>query len=490
MSKVEAVRSPVPVHHGQLHRETGINPPESIGFGRGKFGRLFPALHALPDTEPVREALLELGAPGGLMDAGDKPLDGPDANAANRPNPDIPAGFTFFGQFIDHDITFDPTSSLERQNDPEAVENFRTPNLELDNVYGSGPNATPFLYDQFDSGKFLIEKLSTDEGAQDDLPRNTQNVALIGDPRNDENLIVAQLHLAFLKFHNVVVDQLRSDGLPPQDIFKEAQRLVRWHYQWIVLHEFLPHIVGEDVVNDILENDRKFYNWRHEPFIPIEFSIAAYRFGHSQVRPRYLLNGIFRAPPIFDANEDSSNPDPNDCRGGKRAGRRFVEQGNFFHINGSRPFQSKLIDTKLSTPLFALPFVPPNMPTNPQSLAQRNLLRGLTFRLPSGQRAARAMRINPLGQDAFTDLEGLSAKAGRHLIRETPLWFYILKEAEVINGGKQLGPVGGRIVGEVFVGLLEGDRMSFLRQDPDWKPEFGTEGTFRMADLLTIAKTP
>lgn len=488
MSKVEAVRPPVPVHHGQMHRETGINPPESIGFGRGKFGRLFPALHALPDTEPVREALLELGKPGGLMDAGDSPQDRPDTNAANRPNPEIPAGFTFFGQFVDHDVTFDPTSSLERQNDLEAIENFRTPSLGLDNVYGSGPAATPFLYDQSDPGKFLIEKLSADEGARDDLPRNAQNVALIGDPRNDENLIVGQLHLAFLKFHNVVVDQLRSDDLPPQDVFKEAQRLVRWHYQWIVLREFLPHIVGEDVLNDVLENGRKFYNWRSEPFIPIEFSIAAYRFGHSQVRPGYLLNSGFGAP-VFDANEDASNPDPGDCRGGKRAGRRFVEQGNFFQVNGGRPLQSKLIDTKLSTPLFALPFVPPNMPTNPQSLAQRNLLRGITFRLPSGQRVARAMRLKPLDREVFADLENLGARPGRHLARETPLWFYILKEAEV-GGGTRLGPVGGRIVAEVFVGLLEGDRMSYLRQAPDWEPEFGTDGTFTMADLLTMAKAP
>jgi hypothetical protein len=464
--------------HGQLYQRDMV-PPRSKYFAKGKFGRLFPTLPPfMADTDKVREALMALGKPGGIMDPG----------AADNPeNPNIPAGFTFLGQFIDHDLTFDPTSSLERQNDPESIDNFRTPMFELDNIYGSGIAASPHLYDgsPANRGKFLIEKLDPgNPDSKDDLPRNSQNTALIGDPRNDENTIVSQLHLAFLKFHNAVVDKLKADGsVSPGEIFAEAQRLVRWHYQWIVLHEFLPHTVGKEVVKDILKNGRKFYDWRNEPFIPVEFAVAAYRFGHSQVRPGYGVNDNFGAA-IFDANQDRNNPDPNDLSGGKRAPRRFVKWSSFFEIDGSTPQTSKRIDTTLSGPLFKLPFTGPNLPTNPSSLAQRNLLRHLTFSLPSGQTVARAMRLEPLTKDELADV----AELGAGLERRTPLWFYILREADKRADGKTLGPVGGRIVAEVFIGLLEGDRMSYLMQEPDWTPTLGSkEGEFGIVDLLKVA---
>lgn len=453
-------------HHGQLYLRDMV-PPRSRYYAGGRFGRLFPTLPPFaPDTRRVRAALEELGKPGGIMDG----------TTTNPDNPNIPAGFTFFGQFLDHDITFDPTSSLERQNDPESIANFRTPAFELDNVYGSGRGASPHLYDQATPGKLLL-----DAGFPNDVPRNSQNVALIGDPRNDENVIISQLQVAFIKFHNAVFDFVQQTTPDPNEAFSEAQQLVRWHYQWIILHEFLPHTVGQAVVNDILKNGRKFYDWRREPFIPVEFSVAAYRFGHSQVRPGYALNPNFRAP-IFDASLNPNDPDPNDLRGGKRAPRRFVEWSNFFNL-GAPPTLSKRIDTVLSPPLFALPFIPPNMPGNPQSLAQRNLLRHLTFSLPSGQRVARAMRVKPLKPKLLADVAPLGFD------RETPLWFYILREADKVADGATLGAVGGRIVAEVFIGLLEGDRMSYLRQDPDWKPTLpsATKGGFAMTDLLKFA---
>lgn len=450
-------------HHGQLYLRD-IVPPRSKYLDRGKFGRLFPTLPPFaPDTDRVRKGLLDIGQKGGVMDPG---------TDANVDNPRIPAGFTFLGQFLDHDITFDPTSSLERQSDPESIENFRTPAFELDSVYGSGRAASPHLYDN----KTGNVKLLIDAAAPKDLPRNSQNTALIGDPRNDENVIVSQLHLAFLKFHNAWVDKLQGDGVDPSRIFDEAQRLVRWHYQWIILHEFLPLTVGEEVAKEVLEK-RKFFNWRNEPFIPVEFSVAAYRFGHSQVRPGYRVNAEFAAS-LFNPAE-IRNPDPNDLSGGRRAPRRFVEWQNFFDLGGTPPQPSKRIDTVLSGPLFDLPFVAPNLPTNPSSLAGRNLLRHLTFSLPSGQRVARAMHLPTLDRKDLADIAPFDC--------ETPLWFYILREAEKRAGGSTLGPVGGRIVAEVFIGLLQGDRLSYLRQDPDWKPTLGTDGQFKMADLLKFA---
>lgn len=494
------------IHHGELYLRDQV-PPRSKHFKLGRFGRLFPTLPSFaPDKTQVRAALRRLGQPEGLMDPEPTPPPSPE----NPDNPDVPAGFTFFGQFIDHDLTFDPTSSLDRQNDPESIENFRTPTFELDSVYASGRAASPHLYD-INSGrtKFLIEKLDpADATSQDDLPRNSQNVAIIADPRNDENVIVSQLQLAFLKFHNAVVDQVQDETLEFADVFAEAQRLVRWHYQWIVLHEFLPHIVGEEVIEDILNTEspagapiphghgrdgqrprgRRFYDWKNKPFIPVEFAVAAYRFGHSMVRPGYRLNDGFAAG-LFNADLDPADPDPNDLRGTKRAPRRFVQWKNFFSIEDGQPppQSSKRMDTVLSRPLFELPFTGPNLPDDADitSLAQRNLLRHLTFSLPSGQAVAKAMGIEPLDRADLADLDEFG------LARSTPLWFYILREAHIEEGGRRLGPVGGRIVAEVFIGLLQGDRQSFLRQDPDWEPTLGPEpGKFGIADLLKVAGVP
>ena len=477
--KLEAPRRMRTMSRHGIFEPRGINAPRSRFHERGTFGRLFPSLPAfLPDPQQ----LLELGKPGGVMDP---------AAEQNVDNPATSAGFTFLGQFIDHDITFDPTSHLEQQNDPEAIANFRTPVLELDSVYGAGPAAQPQLYDNRPDklGKLLI-----DDAAPNDLPRNSQNTAVIGDPRNDENVIVSQLHVAFIKFHNAVVDRLESEGVSARDRFERAQQLVRWHYQWIVLHEFLPHIVGQDMVDAVLaaphdrskkdkhrngaRGERKFFKWRNEPFIPVEFAVAAYRFGHSQVRPFYRLNAGFAAP-LFDVNE-LGKPDPNDLSGGHRAARRFVEWRRFFANLGAAGDlqQSKRIDTVLSKPLFELPFIPAEQR---RSLAQRNLLRGHSFSLPSGQAVACALEVDPLSPEDLEDVTDLGFDD------ETPLWFYILREADKRADGKTLGPAGGRIVAEVLIGLLEGDRFSFLRANPRWTPTFGVGGKFGIADLLKFA---
>lgn len=450
-------------HHGAESFHRGMNSPRSKYYNRGRFGRLFPTL---PSLFSPTDNLLALGAPNGVMDPG---------LHKQQDNPNIAAGFVFLGQFIDHDITFDPTSSLERQNDPEATRNFRTPALELDSVYGAGPEATPHLYAR-DGMTLLIDAV-----APWDLPRNSINGALIGDPRNDENLIISQLHLAFLKFHNSVVKQVQD--------FAEAQRLVRWHYQWIVLHEFLPQLVGQSLVDQIYKNNcyesgRRFYRWRNEPYIPVEFAAAAYRFGHAQVPAKLQVNDIFKVNgrshiPLFDRNE-LGDDDPDDLSGfGKRAARRFVDW-NYLFDTGDGAFQpSKRIDTTLSGPLFSLPFFAPD---DISALAQRNLLRGRSFNLPSGQDVARAMCFEPLAADALADVAELGFD------HHTPLWFYILREADIVHAGKQLGPVGGRLVAEVLIGLMEGDRLSFIRSNPSWKPTLGAkEGEFGIVDLLDFA---
>src|SRR3954452_4257325 len=475
--------------HG--HANLGEVTPRSVFYDRGRFGRLFPTLPPFAaDTPMVRDALAELGAAGGPMDPGDDLSDpitlitDPAKSVHNPNNATMTAGFTFLGQFLDHDMTFDPTSSQARRQDPEAIRNFRIPALDLDSLYGSGPVASPHLYDQsVDGGRttLLVEEIpgsatvSIDGAVRHDLPRNSQRVALIGDPRNDENLIVSQLQLAFLRFHNRVVSDVKADlgpGYTAGEIFAEAQRVVRWHHQWLVLPEFLAKTDGQAMVDDVLLEGAKFFRWRNDPFIPVEFSVAAYRFGHSQIRPSYRANFGTSATDVSQQffalliDPAATDPgDPADLRGGRRAPRRFIDWQTFFDFGDRRVRHNQRIDTTLSTPLFELLGQPVGEPV---SLATRNLLRNLTMQVPSGQRVAAAMRLPPLAPGDLDDVAPLG------LAHRTPLWFYILREALVATGGEHLGPVGGRIVAEVMVGLVSGDRQSYLRQDPDWTPTYGS----------------
>ena len=488
--------------HG--HAGLGESTPSSTFYDRGRFGRMFPTLPPFAsDTPLVRAALADLGAAKGLMDADDDLRDpialitNPALSAENRDNPDMTAGFTFLGQFLDHDMTFDPTSSLARRQDPESIRNFRIPALDLDSVYGSGPGASPHLYDQsVDGGRttLLVEEIagsaavSIDGSIRCDLPRNSQQVALTGDPRNDENLVVSQLHLALLRFHNEVVADVKAELSPAAtstEVFAEAQRVVRWHYQWLVIHEFLAKTTGQPVVDDVLADGPTYYKWRNDPYIPVEFSVGAYRFGHSQVRPSYRANFGTSATDttqqflglIFDP-ASAAPADPDDLRGGRRAPRRFIDWQTFFDFGDGRFRPNKRIDTSLSSVLFDLMGQPTGEPT---SLATRNLLRSLSMKVPSGQRVAKAMKLPRLDHADLADLRPF------RLQDQTPLWFYVLREAHVIEGGKRLGPVGGRIVAEVIIGLISGDHQSYLQQEPDWTPTYGSSDNFTIVDLLTKA---
>ncbi len=487
--------------HGKVYRSNDA-PPSSRFYDQGKFGRMFASLPPFAlDTPSLRSALKELGEQGGIMDAGDDltahPRDlitNPALSANNPDNPDMTAGMTFLGQFLDHDMTLDITSSLEKQVDPEMIENFRIPSFALDSLYGAGPKGSPHIYDQtVDEGQTTLlvepnpgsETHTRDGSLKFDVPRNSQGTPLLGDPRNDENLVISQMQVAFIKFHNRLVDHVKTEsGLThPLEVFTEAQRLTRWHYQWIILHEFLPKLIGQSLVDDILTEGRKFYKWRNAPFIPVEFSVSAYRFGHSQVRPSYRVNfGTDDASQFFALlfNDNLAvNPVAEDMRGGFRAPNRFIDWQTFFDFGDGRARNNKQIDTKLSSVLFDLPGIPAG---GPQSLAQLNLLRHLTFSLPSGQRVAGAMSIEPLPATDLADLKPFN------LHNRTPLWFYCLREADVMSDAKRMGPVGGRIIGEVMIGLIEGDSTSYLKQEPDWTPTLSANDEFTMVDLLKFAE--
>jgi hypothetical protein len=373
----------------------------------------------------------------------------PSFNGDTPPTPPNPnnfthtAGVTFMGQFMDHDMTFDVTSQLGVVRQPTSSLNARTPRFDLDSVYGGGPTVNPMLY-RSDGLRFRVD---TAPGGFEDLPRASDGSALIADPRNDEHMMIPGLHAAVLLFHIRAVDVAVSDGITdPTEIFEWARQLTTWHYQWMVLHEFLPLFVGQDRVDRAMVR-RHHYRPSGSAFIPVEFQGAVYRFGHSMVRPSYRANLAGDAGgPFFGMSFDpafNGVPDPDDLRGGQRSARRFIGWQTFFRFPGFegdvRP--NKKIDTNLSTPLFDLtPGTIAGPEQAPNVLPQRTLLRHITWLLPSGQAIARELGVPVMSRSDLSELRDIDPRFDR----STPLFYYNLKEAELMKDGERLGDVGGR----------------------------------------------
>jgi len=501
---------------------------------------------SLPAAGHTEDALHELALSMIDPDTSDQPITDPEPDDEN---PTIPAGYTYLGQFIDHDITFDPVSTLQARNDPDALTDFRTPRFDLDSLYGRGNADQPYLYERHDpidrpdgnTSRLLLgpEQHPTSVTApRPDLPRNQDGLALTGDPRNDENTIVSQLQSLFLRFHNRILTVVPNTlGAGAQ--FLETQRQVRWHYQWIVLHDFLPRMVGEEMATAVLPPDGppklRFYAPKHDAYMPVEFSVAVYRFGHSMVRPSYSLSSdVLRGSdasknrvPIFSADTGELAS----LRGFRPLPAGWGIDWAFFYPdlpqppgtnpNTNNPYSpqpdkpflipqpSYRIDTLLVDPLAHLPGDP--VPMGPSgevtsSLAERNLQRGRALGLPSGQAVAKRLGLEPLTDDELWSNDSdqqLDAKR-KQILQDfaqfkgnAPLWFYILREAERTRregatdpnprGGHQLGPVGGLMVAEVLVGLAWADHHSYLYQDPLWRPRADVaraDGSFAMSDLV------
>ena len=470
------------LHGAQLR---GMYLTNKDRLAEGRFGAMFKKL---PPFTP-RDDLLE-----GLARTMVEDQTVPDDSHLNT-SARLFAGFTFIGQFIDHDITFDNTPLAQQQADPYATINFRTPRYDLDSLYGRGPAAEPQFYDPADRDKLLVTP--NIHGVQD-MPRDSSGRAVIPEARNDENLIIVQLHKGIAQFHNRIVDHARAQGIRREWVFETARRLTRWHYQWAVTHDFLPRFVGDALVGPsgtvykevagkppvISLTSYRPTNKDGRPFMPVEFAVAAYRFGHSIIRPFYVINqstldrgGVPVFGPDGGFNLNGGRPIPADL---------VMEWRNILPVDPNFPARKpRKLDTKLSLPLTTLPgsVVPPPDPTI--HLAVRNSLRGKHVGLPSGQQVARAMRA-PVLTNATLGLANDPGWAG-----EAPLWYYILKEAELPpNNAERLGAVGGRIVAEVLVGLLQRDPNSYLYLDPAWKPAppiAPVTGQFGFVDLLKFA---
>jgi nucleoid-associated protein YgaU len=466
------------------------------------FDFLFPELQDDPDKLLPRSAttvkrLKELGRT--MVDPGAATGDGT-----------VPAIYTYFGQFVDHDITFETSSfptadllapglaPLPVARIRDELKNLRTASLELDSLYGP-----PAPRDPANHAKLLVGKVTRLNGTQvplkrppgkgddNDLPRDPRNAdplrdraARIGDPRNDENLIVAQLHLAFLKAHNRLVDQGRS--------FEEARRLVRQHYQHIVLHDFLKRVADPAIVDRVIARNR-FYDALAEPFfLPLEFTVAGFRFGHTMVRDTYDFNLNFNPASLgllftFTAlsgelGDFDTLPD------------NWIIQWERFVAPGGGRNKARRFDTKLADGLFNLQTVTGEVeqPADAANLAVRNLLRGYGLRMPTGQALAKRLGLPALTAD---ELEAAAASTRQAkvlrdsgFLQRTPLWYYLLAEARH-HGGQRLGPVGGTLVAEVLVGLVRRSEDSILRS-PGWVPSLpaAKPGRFDLADLLRFAK--
>ncbi len=408
--------------------------------GPASYSRMFPSL---PPFQADEEFLHALGRAGGVCDCGDID-DSPDSLS------DTAAGWPIFGQFIAHDITAD-RSMLRSHTNTRELRNARSPRLNLECLYGDGPAGHPFLYQRDDPAKFLLGP----DGR--DLQRNEDGIAIISDPRNDSHMLMSQLHLAMLKAHNAFVDDARRTGTSNERVFEEAARQLKWHYQWIILNELLPALVGDELVKRVLREGPRWFSSAHGAFIPLEFADAAYRYGHSQIRHRYRLNLQTDSVPLF--------PDLLGFRSVPR--ERTIDWALFFDMPGRIQAQrSKRIDGKLVRSLIVLPVAVTGECEIDEyhSLAVRDLQRGQGVGLPSGEAVARYMGITPLTPEQV----GIVSTGWRG---ETPLWYYILREAYVCTGGHRLGPVGGTIVTEVLVGLIDADVTSLPHSGRDWLPE-------------------
>jgi hypothetical protein len=480
--------------------------------GQGRFDRLFDAKKVPPAQ--FDEALLEKLATH-MVGEPDAPKDGPDTEESG-----IPALYTYFGQFVDHDLSFDPETSFQKKKDANADVDFRTPAFDLDSVYGRGPGDQPYMYAADRKSFELGEPLTLGAKGARDLLRSPAGRALIGDPRNDENAIVSQFHGLVLRFHNRLVRENHP--------FEEAQATVRRHYQYVVVNDFLPRIVSEGVLNTLRSGGRydrtalKLFPL-DGPFMPYEFSGACYRFGHSMVRPGYRLNdGVIR--PIFPG---STAKGPVTSADGLAGGRPMISDwgidwGRFIDCEPRRDDGTPVdaftrlqfayrIDTSLADPLARLP--EGVVPNPPPSLAYRNLKRGNDLGLPSGQAVANFLKGLGLVDKPLDDEEIIIAgKGGGRILKihesfkafagNCPLWTYVLAEAmrnaaqvevpillEDGRAGKKtietprLGPVGGRIVAEVILGLMFVDPLSILNEG--WEPDQGPG--YKLKDFVADA---
>jgi hypothetical protein len=420
----------------------------------------------LPALIADEDILLRIGAFGGFCDASAAYACDSERTETSATTQDarIEAGWPFFGQYVAHDLTAD-RSPLTKHAEVELLANLRRARADLEPLYGPGPVGAPYLYSRNDPAKLLE--------SDGDLPRNHEDTAIIVDPRNDSHIFMSQLQVALIRAHNRLVDRLREDGADEHRLFEHAQRALTWHYQWVIVNEFLPQLAGSNLVNAILTRGPRFYRPDSAPYIPVEFADGAYRYGHSQIRETYVLRPGGEAVRFFP-----------DLMGFGPIGDRTVDWTLFFDVPGYPLAQrAKPIDGRLVRSLICLPEDISGEVSDAAyaSLAARDLQRGHGLGLPSGESVATLIGAEVLNEEEL----GLPRDdwAG-----QTPLWIYVQREAAARHAGDRLGEVGGTIIAEVLIGVIGADPDSYLSVAPDWRPTLPAhEGDFKLRDLLVEA---
>lgn len=477
--------------------------------GPDRFGYMFSGGGLVDD----RDAFEKLGAVGAAMnDTG--PFPGP-ANG-------LPAVLTYFGQFVDHDITantdrnpaaladfsiakpglvVNPRTTVMRQ-----LGNLRRGTLRLDSVYGDGtdiddklrdgahmrvgqadggqPNDLPRFGQMLDEG--IVAALPPIDGMTSDFgPVDPRKLAFIADSRNDENLVVAQLHLSVLRFHNAAADTMAGSD---DDRFARAKQLVQWHYQWLVVERYLTAVCDPAVLAVVKTSGAARYaafaaahggtTDGHAP-LPIEFNVAAFRFGHSMIRGAYTFNQFFGpAGTIGPATlrELFEFTGKGGLGGAEVLPSVWIIDWANFLPSDAAGLIARRIDPELARGLDDL--VNESKP-HLRSLAQRNLRRSYVLNLPTAQTVGAQLDDDGIDVQALTTAEicagpGGAAIGANGYETQTPLWFYILAEAHARGGGQRLGPIGSVIVAETLLGLIATDLDSYWNaagsDDGRWQP--------------------
>jgi hypothetical protein len=461
---------------GAALQASALLPPAAAAEGPPTFGRMFPDLPPL--AAPTTQQIADLATT--MRDDSEVPTTGDLEAQLDGDNRAVPSGFTYFGQFIVHDVSLDASPSPEGPVDPRTVPNSRTPALDLDNVYGKGLMGSADLYD--DEGRFLLACRPPDGVTEVvevcEPPRGADGVANYPDTRDDENIITSQLHVAFMRFHNRLVDEGAS--------FKQARLRTQRHYQYLVLHEYLPRVVGRDRMRVRgLTNPKR---------LGIEFATAAFRFGHSEVRNAYQLSDLTH--PVGPDGVDAALPVPvfdfanleRSLTGGRPMPTGLgIDWAYFFDFEpeSDQPVFddfgnfSRLIDTNIAPSLFVLP-IPAAIAQGSNVLVFRTMTRGLAYGMPSGEDVARALKIKPIDLTPFgLDPAGFSTG--------TPLFYYVLAESEVVEKGARLGPVGGAIVADALLTMLRETPGSILGCKGGWEPKPYEGSDYTMGDFLMYA---
>ena len=504
----------------------GVAQPASAAYGSGgcapnnRFGSMLrglPAAQAAPaDLSSVARYITETSHLENLPATGkSKKPNSAKAGKESDDESDIDAGYTYVGQFIDHDIVLDPRpDTLTGKVDPATLINRRTPNLDLDSVYGLGPTSSREFYkaDRFHLKRGAVQDPTESDPMPRDLVRGAYGMAVIGDARNDENRIVASFHSLMTRFHNKIADDVRAahPNWSAEQVYNEARLQVTWYYQWAILTDFLPQMSGKSSVEKVAKRSKsawqtnlRYYN-ACSGSMPIEFSAAAYRW-HTMVRNDYEINDQFSDLPVFStsgANLAGFSPAP----------RNFGFDWDYFFSGGNRSAQKAYkFDNSLVPALGILPGGAAG--AGPVNLSERNLLRGLQLSLPSGQSIARALGNKVLRDDQVIVGPALGKGAptkaltsfSRSFAGNSPLWVYLAAESvnakytmengTIVKGDShalRLGPTGALIVNETLVGLMANDPASVLNH-PEFTPDpvfEAKKNAFTFRDLIEVAISP